>query len=521
MAPRAIFIGMPGAGKSTVGRRVARALRLPFRDSDDLIAQREGKSIQDIFATVGEAGFREAEANAIEWAINEFDGVLALGGGAVLHERTRDLLADQDVVLIEATDEELTRRVSRSRTVRPLLQNNPRQGIMRLRRERSTIYHSVASYVVLSDARPVARVVDEVVDHLNSPYTRIPVTGDSDYEVVIGHELVSEVVRLASKKAATLVVFAEDVRQYAEPIITELTIADVPVATYVIPNGEESKTAEVLIEGWRAAGDAGIARDGAIIAIGGGATTDMGGFLAATWLRGISVIQVPTTLLAMVDAAVGGKTGINSDHGKNMVGSFHPPLGVFADIETLATLEPAETRAGMGEVAKCGFIADSEITRIIKESEQPTHGEALFELISRSVQVKADIVSADLRESGRREFLNYGHTLAHAIELSSDYAIRHGEAVSIGCVFAAALAETAGIAPAGLADHHRDVLTKLGLPTSYSGVDREDLLAIMRSDKKVRDGKLRFVVLRTLGEPEILLDPTDDQLHTAFEEVGL
>lgn len=521
MAPRAIFIGMPGAGKSTVGRRVAKILGLDFRDSDELIVTREGMSVEDIFSTRGESGFREAEADAIEWAINEFDGVLALGGGAVTHERTRAMLADQHVVLIEATDEELTRRVSRSRTVRPLLQHNPRQGIQRLRRQRSTIYHSVASYVVLSDARPVARIVNEVVDHLNSSYTRIPVGGDQPYDVVIGRELVNEVVRLASTKAASLVVFSEDVRRYAEPIITELTIADIPVATFVVPSGEDAKTAGVIIDGWSAAGEAGIGRDGVVIAIGGGATTDMGGFLAATWLRGVSVIQVPTTLLAMVDAAVGGKTGINSTHGKNLVGSFHPPIGVFADVDTLATLDPAEIRAGMGEVAKCGFIADAEITRIISESDDPLSDAALFEHIARSVQVKADVVSADLRESGQREFLNYGHTLAHAIELSSNYGVRHGEAVSIGCVFAAALAEAAGVAPAGLADHHRAILARLDLPTSYSGVSREDVLAIMHSDKKVRDGKLRFVVLRELGAPEILVAPTSEQLDAAFEEVGL
>lgn len=521
MAPRAIFIGMPGAGKSTVGRRVARTMGLGFKDSDDLIVKREGKSVEDIFATLGERGFREAEADAIEWAINEFDGVLALGGGAVLHERTRHMLADQHVVLIEATDEELTRRVSRSRTVRPLLQNNPSQGIQRLRRERSTIYHSVASYVVLSDARPVARVVDEVVDHLNSSYARIPVRGDVPYDVVIGHDLVNEVVRLACTRATSLVVFSEDVRRYAQPIITALTIADIPVAAYVVPSGEESKTAEVIIDGWRAAGDAGIGRDGVIIAVGGGATTDMGGFLAATWLRGVAVIHVPTTLLAMVDAAVGGKTGINSDHGKNMVGSFHPPIGVFADVNTLSTLDPKEVRAGMGEVAKCGFIADAEITRLIMESEDRISVGDQFELIARSVRVKSDIVSSDLRESGQREFLNYGHTLAHAIELSSNYAVRHGEAVSIGCIFAAALAEAAGLAPAGLAHHHREVLDKLELPTSYTGVSREQILKIMGSDKKVRDGKLRFVVLRELGEPEIMVAPTDEQLDAAFEEVGL
>lgn len=516
MGPRAIFIGMPGAGKSTVGRRVAAALGLEFRDSDELIAERTGRSVPSIFESEGEAAFREIEADAIEWASHEFEGILALGGGAVLHERTRRLLADQHVVLIEATDEELTRRVSRSRTVRPLLRKDPAGQIKNLRRHRSTLYHSVANYVVLSDARPVARVVDEVVNYLEAPHRRIAVAGQ-DYEVVIGHALASDVVKLAATKSRALVVYGEDVSRYAEPIITELTISDIPSSAFIIPRGEEAKTAEVLERGWHAAGDAHLGRDGVVIAVGGGATTDLGGFLAATWLRGVAVIQVPTTLLGMVDAAVGGKTGINSAHGKNLVGAFHPPLGVFCDVDTLATLDAGELRAGMGEVAKCGMIADTEILSIIEAGDAEAKR---FELIARSVQVKADIVSDDLRESGQREFLNYGHTLAHAIEASSDYRVRHGEAVAIGCVFAAALAEAAGVGPAGLAEHHRKILAALELPTTYAGASREELLAIMSSDKKVRGGQLRFVVLRELGVPEILT-PTPEQLDVAFAEVGL
>ncbi|QOQ38859.1 3-dehydroquinate synthase [Trueperella pecoris] len=521
MGARAIFIGMPGAGKSTVGRRVAAALGLEFRDSDELIAQRAGRSVETIFATDGEDVFRELEADAVEWAVEEFDGILALGGGAVLHERTRRLLAGQHVVLIEATDEELVRRVSRSRTVRPLLREDPQAGILRLRRQRSTLYHGVASYVVLSDARPVSRVVDEVVSHLKNPYARIGVGGSEEYDVVIGSGLASEVVRLAATKAAAFVVYGKDVEQYAQPIITELRIADVPTASFGVPRGEDCKSTDVLLDGWRAAGEARLGRDGVVIAIGGGATTDLGGFLAASWLRGVAVIQVPTTLLAMVDAAVGGKTGINSEHGKNMIGAFHPPLGVFCDVYTLASLDREELRAGMGEVAKCAMIADTEIGRIIDRSADPFGGEDLFELISRSVQVKAEVVSADLRESGRREFLNYGHTLAHAIELHSHYSVRHGEAVAVGCVFAAALSEAAGVGRRGLVEHHRALLSKLGLPTTYAGASREELLQIMGSDKKVRDGKLRFVVLRDLGAPEILLAPTHDQLSRAFEAVGL
>ena len=520
MAPRAIFIGMPGAGKSTVGRHVAESLGLPFADSDQLIVAAEGRTVEQIFADDGEAGFRSIEARVIADALDNFEGLLALGGGALTTPATRDAVANHEVFLIEADDAVLTKRIVRSHNVRPLLVADPAGGLARLRAERDATYHSVASHVVMSDDRPVAHVVRRVLDILIDQPTTVRVNGDAPYDVLIGRDLGSRVVRQAAKHSAVMVVSAPDID--VSMLVAELKRTGLPTTSFVLPRGEEAKEINVVAQAWEAAGDALIGRDGVVVAVGGGATTDVGGFIAATWLRGIPVIQVPTTLLAMVDAAVGGKTGINSRHGKNLVGSFFPPELVLCDLDYLRTLPMEELRAGMGEVVKCGFIRDPRILDVVAEFGEavldPGHP-ALRELVERSVAVKADVVGQDLKESGLREILNYGHTLAHSIELGENYQRRHGEAVAIGCVFAAALAESEGIAEPGFTDLHRSAFGALGLPTDYAG-DRTALEAGMHTDKKVRSGKLRFVVLSGIAAPQILKDPSPEALSAGFDAIG-
>jgi 3-dehydroquinate synthase len=255
----------------------------------------------------------------------------------------------------------------------------------------------------------------------------------------------------------------------------------------------------------------------------------MGGFVAATWLRGVKVVHLPTTLLAMVDAAVGGKTGMNTDEGKNLVGAFHEPSGVLCDLTVLSTLPRPELVSGMAEVVKCGFIADPAILALVERSP----GDALTpgtpemrELVERAIQVKLDVVSADFKETGGsgrhpgREALNYGHTLGHAIERAERYQWRHGEAISIGMVFVAALARLSGCLDEATAERHRSVLESVGLPTSYAGASWTDLLATMRIDKKSRGDLMRFVVLEGLAEPVILEGPSTELLEAAFAEVS-
>jgi 3-dehydroquinate synthase len=286
-----------------------------------------------------------------------------------------------------------------------------------------------------------------------------------------------------------------------------------------LPDGEQAKTAAVAADCWEALGERGFTRSDAVVTVGGGATTDLGGFVAATWLRGVRVVHVPTTLLGMVDAAVGGKTGINTRAGKNLVGSFHEPAGVLCDLALLDTLPRDELVAGLGEVVKCGFIRDPVILDLVESTdpaELTSDSPVLRELVERAIRVKIDVVVADLKETGGREVLNYGHTMAHAIERASDYAVRHGEAVAIGSVYVAELARLAGVLDDATAERHRAAFERVGLPTRWYGASYEELRAAMAVDKKARGSKLRFVVLSGVGAPQVLTDPPEEMLRAAY-----
>src|SRR5690606_37081917 len=269
-------------------------------------------------------------------------------------------------------------------------------------------------------------------------------------------------------------------------------------------------------------GRIGMTRSNVIVAVGGGATTDLGGFVAATWLRGVRAVLVPTSVLGMVDAAVGGKAGINTGEGKNLVGAFHPPVGVICDLDVLATLPSDEYASGLAEVVKAGFIADPAILDLIEADPDAARAGGLYapDLVERSVRMKAEVVAADLRETDLREILNYGHTLGHAIEKVEGYRWRHGAAVSVGMVFAAELARAAGRLDDETADRHRSVLAALGLPTSYPAERWPALLAAMRLDKKARGDRLRFVVLDGLAKPGRLEAPGETLLETAYRRVA-
>lgn len=361
------------------------------------------------------------------------------------------------------------------------------------------------------------------------------VGGAEPYDVVVGRGLADRLPgMLGAGVQRVAFLFAADLEELAQPVLDAIRPHH-DVLALGLPDGEQAKSAEVVHQCWEALGEAGFTRSDAVVTFGGGATTDVGGFIAATWLRGVRVIHVPTTLLAMVDAAVGGKTGINTGAGKNLVGSFHEPAGVLVDLDTLATLPREELVAGMGEVIKCGFIADSEILRLV-EADPATAtdpaGEVLRELIERSIQVKIDVVVADLKETGAsagstiepghpgREALNYGHTLAHAIEKAEDYGIRHGEAVAIGCCFIAEVARRTGALDDATADRHAAVFGSVGLPTNYDATGFDDLLATMRVDKKARGNLLRFVVLAGLARPTVLEGPDEADLRAAYHAIS-
>ncbi|KRE92213.1 3-dehydroquinate synthase [Nocardioides sp. Soil774] len=364
--------------------------------------------------------------------------------------------------------------------------------------------------------------------------TVIHVGGASPYDVVVGHGLAGRLPgMLGDSVERVAVLYAGSLGALADPVVDAL-VEHYDVLALGLPDGERAKTAPVASDCWEALGEAGFTRSDAVVTIGGGATTDLGGFVAASWLRGVRVVHVPTTLLAMVDAAVGGKTGINTGAGKNLVGAFHEPAGVLCDLSLLATLPREELVAGLGEVVKCGFIADPAILELVERTDPAalTAGSAeLRELVERAIRVKVDVVVDDLRETGGadghpgREVLNYGHTLAHAIERTSDYSVRHGEAVAIGCVFVAELAARAGTLDPAVVDRHRTVLSRVGLPTAYDPASMGDasfdeLHAAMKVDKKARGSQLRFVVLDDLASPRILAGPSEDDLRAAYAAVA-
>ena len=524
MQPKVIFIGMPGAGKSTVGRLVARRLGVAFRDSDTLVREKTGRSIAEIFATAGEKEFRRIESQAIISALTDFSGILSLGGGAILNPDTRAALQGQRVFLIDAADQVLAARVQKSRTPRPIFTTNAEAEMQKLRRERMRYYRDLATCTFFSDSRPAAFVVEKVLETLQSPQQVLSSAGVNPYEVIIGRNLQAQITAHGQKYAAALVLHSPDTAQSAEKIREALRVGAQPTALWEVPRGEAAKDISTLLQGWELAGNNHLGRDGVVISLGGGSVTDLGGFFAATWLRGVANINVPTTLLGMVDAAIGGKTAINTESGKNLVGSFTNPRGVYCDLATLDSLPHAEWKSGMGEIIKCGFIADRHILELLA-----AHGTNLFtstspalaEMVGAAIKVKLQIVDADLQEKGGRIVLNYGHTFAHALEKATSYNCRHGEAVAIGSVFAAALAELSGIAPSGFTELHRDAFAAVGLPVSYKGARKEELLTFMQVDKKVRHQQLRFVVLEDIGQPRILENPDSALLDGAFQAIGI
>ncbi|TNC17424.1 3-dehydroquinate synthase [Georgenia sp. 311] len=350
---------------------------------------------------------------------------------------------------------------------------------------------------------------------------RVPVRAEHDYEVLIGRGLEAETARaVGSEPRRVLLVHQPPLAERAARLADVLRDAGHEVLPAEVPDGEAAKTAAVLTDLWGRLGRAAFTRQDVVVGLGGGAATDLAGFVAASWLRGVAVVHVPTTLLGMVDAAVGGKAAINTAEGKNLVGAFHSPRAVVCDLDTLATLPPQDHAAGLAEVVKCGFIADPRILELVEADAGAAALDpstpVLAELVRRAVEVKADVVSADLREAGRREFLNYGHTLAHAIELSEDFRWRHGDAVAVGMVFAAELARAAGrLDPADVA-RHREVLGMLGLPTTYRQDRWAELLEAMGRDKKTRGSTLRFVVLDGIGRPGRLEGPDPELLRSAY-----
>jgi 3-dehydroquinate synthase len=353
---------------------------------------------------------------------------------------------------------------------------------------------------------------------------RIQASGLSSYEVVLGRGLLFEVDKaLGSLVKKVLLVYPEGLEASAAVLAEELKDAGKLVWQFPVANGEDAKTDRWLSIAWSSLGQAEFSRSDAVVSLGGGTVSDLAGFIAATWLRGISVVHVPTTLLGIVDASIGGKTGINTKEGKNLAGAFHDPKAVIADLDTLETLPKVELGSGFAEIIKCGFIADPRILELIETETAEamnTNSDVFMELVERAIAVKVNVVSQDFKESSLREILNYGHTLGHAIEQAEHFKIKHGQAVAIGMCFVAEIARLSGKLSDEVADRHRTILKLVGLPTTYDGSKWNALYTAMQLDKKSRGGILRFVVLEDIAKPTILEAPTQELLFQAFQEIA-
>ncbi|MFI2084469.1 3-dehydroquinate synthase [Streptomyces rubiginosohelvolus] len=541
--PLVVLVGPMGVGKSTVGELLAARLGTTYRDTDADVVAEAGKPIAEIFYDEGEEHFRALERRAVAAAVAGHPGVLSLGGGAVLDGATRELLAGRPVVYLSMDVDEAVRRVGLG-AARPLLAVNPRRQWRELMDARRHLYEEVARTVVATDENTPEEVAQAIIDALELPKgpaapgventgmtqqgpTRIQVAGSAGsdpYEVLVGHQLLGELPQLIGDRAKRVAVLhPEALAETGEAVREDLAAQGYEAIAIQLPNAEEAKTVEVAAYCWKALGQTGFTRTDVIVGIGGGATTDVAGFVAASWLRGVRWIAVPTTVLGMVDAAVGGKTGINTAEGKNLVGAFHPPAGVLCDLAALESLPVHDYVSGMAEIIKAGFIADPVILDLVEadpEGARTPSGPHTAELIERSIRVKAEVVSSDLKESGLREILNYGHTLGHAIEKNERYKWRHGAAVSIGMVFAAELGRLAGRLDDATADRHRTILGSVGLPLTYRGDQWPKLLENMKVDKKSRGDLLRFIVLDGIGKPTVLEGPDPAVLLAAYGEVS-
>ena len=505
--------GPPGSGKSACGRALAENLALPFYDLDQEIETRSGKTILEIFSSQGEPGFREWERAGLEEVMEREAGVVALGGGALLDPPSRARVeALGQVICLGASLETLVERLESSASPRPLLSGEgparwpaPSAPVDKKRLEellaaRSAHYASFARQMDNS-ALSVAESARAIQVQLGAFHVKGMGPG-YDVRVSAGSlPALGEALKWRGSGGPVVVASDETVgRLYGSTLVRSLEAAGFTARLAVFPPGEQHKNIETVKNLWDAFLAAGLERGSTVVALGGGVVGDLAGFAAASFLRGVAWVALPTSLLAMVDASLGGKTGIDLPQGKNLVGAFYPPRLVLADPNVLATLPEAELHAAMAEVVKAGLIADPHLFSLCSRGWQAVRAN-LDEILRRAMAVKIRVIEADPFEQGLRAALNAGHTLGHAIEQASAYRLRHGEAVAIGLLHEARLAERLGLAQAGLGDGIRDTLIGLGLPVEIpASLDKEAIRAALHLDKKRRGGSVRFALPVRIGE---------------------
>ena len=560
---RIILIGFSGAGKTASASLIANALGWEIADTDEMIQASTGKRILEIFRDDGEERFRDLEVEAVRAACLRKSVVVATGGGAVLRKENRLAMADRGfVVCLEARPQTILRRLTAGTRAldRPLLATeDPLPRIRDLKSARQHLY-ALCDWTVHTDALTPKEVADEVlraytqvsavvmndparIEALAGREAEIPAgtlhaipegsatmvrTVGGDYPVIVGWGLLSGIgqrLREAGISGHAYIISDEAVfHHHGEDIEKSLAQADIPNDVYTLPPGEATKSLQATADiydwliGQRAE------RHQAIVALGGGMVTDLAGFVAATYARGVPLVHVPTSLLAMVDAAIGGKVGVNHPRAKNMIGAFYQPRMVIADVATLRTLPPREYFSGWAEVIKHALIADESLLAFLEDNAEAIlklEREATTEAIRRSVAIKARVVSEDEREeNGLRTTLNYGHTLAHGLESATEYGrFLHGEAVAIGMALAGGISVRLGLLDGDVVERQRQLLQRYNLPVRCEDIDRARVQAAMSLDKKVRGKAIQWVLLEKIGRPVLRDDVPGDDVKQALSEV--
>jgi 3-dehydroquinate synthase len=528
-----ILVGMMGAGKTTVGKLLAKQLGKTFVDSDEEIQRRTGVTIPHIFDVEGEEGFRLRESGVIQELLKQDDIILATGGGAIISAQNRAMMKQNGlVVYLKSSVHDLWQRTRHDHN-RPLLQTeNPRAKLQELHDQRDPLYMEAADVVIHTGKQSVQILLERLqkkLDELkqmtgneNTMQTLNVGLAERSYPIHIGSGLLSRAELLLPhipQKRSVIVSNTTVAPLYLQQLTEGLRSNGVEVQSIILPDGEQYKSGESLNMIYDALLSARSERGTPLIALGGGVIGDITGYAAATYLRGVPFIQIPTTLLSQVDSSVGGKTGINHPLGKNMIGAFYQPRVVLADTTTLNTLPDKELRAGMAEVIKYGLIRDLPFlewleANIEKLLERDTA--ALQYAIARCCQNKAEVVGVDERESGERALLNLGHTFGHAIENGMGYGVwLHGEAVAAGTIMAADLSQRLGWLNAQDVERVRKFFERAGLPVISPKLGMDKYMQLMGLDKKVEGGKIRFVLLKSLGQgvitdavPPVLLEQT-------------
>jgi shikimate kinase/3-dehydroquinate synthase len=532
MQQRIFLTGLSGAGKSTVGRLVARLLGWRFIDTDWLIAQRVGKPVGQVLSEAGEKRFRQLEAEALQQAVEHHEVVIATGGGAIIDDANRRLMQSTGLVVylqtaVEVAWQRLAEQVRQDggAVTRPLLAGDDGQGrLSALYRARQRWYEEATLQLSTNCQTPehlALQVIGGAIAHgaLSAsdaqPETITLELGKLTSQARVewgGLARLPQALRAAGLLRRALIITDSEVGPlYAGPVQQVLAQADIDAAVFTIPAGESSKSFHCLqqIIDWLVEQRA--EQQDAIVALGGGVVGDLAGFVASCYHRGVPLVQVPTTLLAQVDAAIGGKTGINHPQGKNLIGAFYQPRLILVDPACLLTLPERVYREGWAEIIKYGVILDAQLFEQLENADpvRPTDKDLLTSIIARCVRLKMRMVAGDERDQGQRAILNYGHTFGHALEAVTGYTTwLHGEAVSIGMEVVAQLAVSHGMFPAAEAARQRALLRAYGLPLTCGGVSISALLAAMQQDKKVRDGRMRWIMPRRIGEVGI-----DDFIH--------